>query len=153
MKRYDRVMSLIWIVVGGSECLEAWKLGLGTVREPGTGFVPFLSGMFLIILSLLLFGESSIAVKKNPDERIPIWSVVNWNKALYIIILLFAYIVLIRKLGFLVDTFLLVTLLIKREEGTKWVGTIIVGLFVAVISYVVFKLWLYVPFPEGPLGF
>jgi hypothetical protein len=153
MKRYDRVMSLIWIIVGGGECIEAWRLGLGTVMEPGTGFVPFLSGLTLIMLSMILFGTSSIEIKRKPGERTPVWSLVNWNKALYIVILLFGYILFLRKIGFLVDTFLLITLLIKREEGSKWLGSIVVGLLVAVISYVVFKLWLHVPFPEGYLSF
>ena len=153
MERYDRIISLIWIVLGISLCVEAWKLGIGKVSEPKTGFAPFVVGFLIILLSIFLYLESSIAVKKNPGQRISIWSDVYWKRILYMIILLAAYAVLLRKLGYLIDTFLLTTLLVKSGESSKWPGAIIAGLLISCLSNLIFKVLLLVPFPEGILSF
>jgi putative tricarboxylic transport membrane protein len=153
MERYDRVFSLIWIALGVGQCMEAWRLGLGKVSEPETGFAPFVGGLLIILFSVLLFAESSLSIKKNPDLKISVWTDVNKKRILYLIISLSAYTLLLRTLGFLIDTFLLMTLLVKSGDGSKWPGAIIAGLLISGISYLVFKVWLFVPFPEGILSF
>lgn len=153
MERCDRIISLIWIVLGVSLCAEAWNLGIGKVSEPKTGFAPFVVGLLIILLSIFLYLESSMAVKKNPGKRISIWSEVYWKRIVYIIILLAVYAVLLRKLGYLIDTFLLMTLLVKSGENSRWPGAIITGLIITCLSNLIFKVWLLVPFPEGILSF
>jgi putative tricarboxylic transport membrane protein len=153
MERYDRIFSLIWIGLGVGQCVEAWRLGLGKVSEPETGFAPFVVGLLIILLSLFLLLESSVAIKKNPGKGVSIWSDVHWKRILSMILLLSAYALLLRKLGFLIDTFLLMTLLVKSGDRSKWPGAIVAGLSISVMSYIIFKVWLFVPFPEGVLGF
>jgi len=153
MERYDRIASLIWFCLGGAQCLEAWRLGLGKVSEPDTGFAPFIGGGLIILFSIFLFAESSIALRKNPAQKMSVWADVNIRRILYLILLLAGYALLLRPLGFLVDTFLLMTLLVKSAEGSSWPGAVLAGLLISGLSNLVFKVWLYVPFPEGILSF
>ena len=153
MERYDRVISLIWVAIGVLLCVEAWSLGLGKVSEPQTGFMPFVVGLGIIVLAVLLLFESSLALRKNRSLKLSIWSEVNWRRILYMVVLLAGYAVLLRRLGYLIDTFLLMTLLVKSEEGSGWPGAVLSGLLISGISYLIFRVWLLVPFPEGILSF
>ncbi len=42
-------LGLSLLVIG-----ESWQVGLGTLKEPGSGFIPFCAGIILTFLSLLL---------------------------------------------------------------------------------------------------
>jgi putative tricarboxylic transport membrane protein len=153
MERYDRVISLIWVAIGVLLCLEAWSLGLGKVSEPQTGFMPFVVGLGIIVLSVFLFFDSSLTLRKNRSLKVSIWSGVNWRRILYMVVLLAGYAVLLRRLGYLVDTFLLMTLLIKSAEDSRWPGAVLSGLLITAVSHLIFRVWLLVPFPEGILSF
>ena len=50
MRQQDRIGGLIWLVLGIAMCIESVELGLGKIRVPGAGFLPFLSGVLLAIL-------------------------------------------------------------------------------------------------------
>jgi len=50
----ERVGSLFWLAVGLISLYGSFHLGLGTMREPGSGFPPFLAGC-LIGLAILGF--------------------------------------------------------------------------------------------------
>jgi putative tricarboxylic transport membrane protein len=153
VEQQDRIISLIWIAIGGVLCFEAWSLGLGKISEPQTGFMPFVVGLAIIVLSAFLLIESSVAIKKGRAKKVSVWSNVNWKRIAYMVFLLMAYSLLLNKLGFLVDTFLLTSLLIKSGEGSRWPVAVIGGLLISGVSFVVFRIWLLVPFPEGILGF
>ena len=115
--------------------------------------MPFVVGLMIILFSVFLFIESSVAIKKNPGKKISIWSEVYWKRIVFMVILLAAYAVLLRKLGYLLDTFVLMTLLVKTGEGSKWPGSILAGLLITGVSFLIFRIWLLVPFPEGILSF
>ena len=154
MERYDRIISLIWIALGIGQCMESWVLlGLGSVSEPGTGFMPFVVGLVIIVLSVILLLESSIEVKKNPRRKVSLWSDTHWRRVIYIVILLLAYALLLPKLGYLIATFLVLVFLLKSGEPIKWPAAIIVGILTSTISYLVFGIWLSVSFPGGILSF
>ena len=50
--------ALFWVAVGLLACYGATRLGLGSVTEPGAGFIFFWSGLVLIVLSLIVFADS-----------------------------------------------------------------------------------------------
>ena len=107
----------------------------------------------MIVLALALFFESSFVAKKAPAKNISLWSDVYWKRVLYVALLMLAYAVLLTKLGFLVDTFLLMVFLLKSGDPIKWPTTIFVGALTAGFAYVLFGIWLKVPFPAGVWSF
>lgn len=153
MERYDRIFSFIWIALGVAQCIESVVLGLGSVSEPGTGFMPFVMGIVLIILAGFLFIEASVELKKKAGLRVSVWRDVYWKRVVYIVLLLTGYAVLLPKLGFLVGTFLVMVFLMKSGESVRWPVAILIGLATAFISYMIFGVWLKVSFPRGILSF
>jgi putative tricarboxylic transport membrane protein len=153
MARFDRVFSFLWIALGIYQCAESVRLGLGGMMEPGTGFMPFVLGLVMIVLASALFLESSIEIRKKPLAKISVWGDVYWKRVLYITVLMAAYAVLLPKLGYLLDTFVIMILLLKSGEPIKWPTAIIVGAITAGFSYILFGMWLGVSFPKGILSF
>jgi putative tricarboxylic transport membrane protein len=153
MERYDRWLSLVWMALGLGQCFESWRLGLGTVSEPESGFMPFVLGLVIILLAGLLFLESYVAWKHAPARKGSLWAEVHWRRILWVSLLLLGYSLLLPKIGYLVATFLLTVFLLRGAEPMKWVTTLVIGFLTSVITYYVFGVWLSVPFPRGILSF
>lgn len=62
-----------------------------------------------------------------------------------------AYTLLVEPLGFLVTTFALLVLLMKRL-GAAWRATLLASLTGTAVTYVMFAWWLRVPLPPGLLN-
>jgi putative tricarboxylic transport membrane protein len=153
MARFDRIFGFIWVALGVFQCIESSSLGLGSVMEPGPGFMPFVMGFVMIALAIALFLESSFEMRKRPTGGVSIWSDVYWKRVVYIAVIMLAYAVLLPRLGYLLDTFLAMVFLLKSGEPIKWPTAIFVGALTAGFSYVLFGVWLNVSFPRGLLSF
>jgi putative tricarboxylic transport membrane protein len=81
----DRAAGLFWLVVGIVVSAASYHLGLGSVREPGTGFLPFGAGMLLAILSLgSLFQE----YRKQAQSKEPLFRGTLWYKVILVFVVL-----------------------------------------------------------------
>ena len=153
MARFDRIFSLIWIAIGVFQCAESFSLGLGSIMEPGPGFMPFVAGLVMIALGIALFWESQIEMKKKPLPRVSLWSEVYWQRVVYITVIMLVYAIFLPRLGYLLATFVMMVLLLKSGEPIRWPTAIFVGALTAAFSYVLFGIWLNVSFPRGVLTF
>ena len=153
MERYDRLISFIWMVLGLAQCVESFNLGLGSVSEPGTGFMPFVMGLVMILLAVSLLLEANFTLKRSRLHKVSLWSEVHWKRVVYITMLLLAYSFLLPKLGYIIATFLVMVFLLKSGEPVKWPAAILVGALTSGLSYLIFGFWLNVSFPRGMLSF
>lgn len=145
------VLYAFWILVGAFVAFEAYRLGLGALRHPGPGFFIFISAFLLFFIGV--FDLVKGLVGKFKKGEVLGWSDIRWRKIGIVFAGLISYAYLLSHLGFLLATFLLMTLLFKFIESTKWWMTI-AGSGVATLSaYVIFRILLNVPFPVGILGF
>lgn len=152
MKEMDRMASLFWLGIGAAVVVSSWVYGIGDFHKPGPGFLGFFAGSGLAVLSVVLLVSSS---RKEPGKGglRGLWSGAEVSKALYVVILLAAYMLAINPVGFLISTFVLLFLLF-RVRGKYRLGTVVfVAFLVTAGSYVVFDLWLNVPLPRGILDF
>ncbi len=151
MRNTDRSSSLFWLDVGIGIAISSLKYGFGTLHEPGPGFITFFAGAILIILSLALF-LSSLRDQKDRSGLQNLWAGLDPGKVLYVIVLLVAYTFLVKPIGFLISTFLLLFLLF-RVKGTYRLKTVLLmSLLVTAGSYIVFEIWLKAQLPKGILG-
>ena len=150
MRNPDQSSSLFWLVIGIGIALSSLKYGVGTLHEPGPGFITFFAGAILIILSLSLF-FSSFRDQKIRISLQSLWAGLETGKVLYVIVLLVAYTFLLKPVGFLISTFFLLSLLF-RVKGTYRLRTILfISFLVTVSSYVIFEIWLKAQLPKGIL--
>ena len=141
--------ALFWVVLGILVCYGATRLGLGTVTEPGSGFIFFWSGVILVLLSLVALAES---LRGDNDATAEI-SAINWRKVALVILALVLYAFLLERLGFVLTTFLLLSFLLAFIEDKYWGRSLGVAGAAALGSFAIFELWLKIRLPHGIFGF
>ena len=140
---------LFWIAAGLLACYGATRLGLGSVTEPGAGFIFFWSGVVLVILSLVVLIDSirsSEAAARDIGEM-------NWIKITLVLVSLVLYAFFLEKLGFILTTFFLLSFLLSCIEDTNWIRSVGVAGAAALTCFALFELWLKIRLPKGLFGF
>ena len=142
-------IALFWVVLGILVCYGATRLGLGTVTEPGSGFIFFWSGLILVLLSLVALAES---LRGGEDASAEI-SAINWRKVALVLLALLLYAFFLERLGFVLTTFLLLSFLLAFIEDTHCGRSLGVAGAAALGSFAIFDLWLKIRLPHGIFGF
>jgi len=115
------------------------------------GFMAFGSSGLLGILSLVLFLQTVFKSEKSKTE--PLFSGYLWKRVLFVLIALLIYAKLMPVVGYLIGTFLLMSLLFWIVRGQKWWCVLVSSFLTTFATYYVFSIWLNCQFPEGLLGF
>ena len=150
MRNTDQSSSLFWLVAAIGIVFLSLKYGVGTFHEPGPGFMTFFAGAILIVLSLALFFFNF----RDQADRSSLWSLwagLETGKVLYVILLLVAYIFILKPAGFLISTFLLLILLFRVKGSYRLKTILLMSLLVTAGSYLVFEIWLKAQLPKGIL--
>ena len=148
MKRSDAIAHVFLTAFGIFLSLMAFKLGLGAMSDPGPGFLPFYTGVIISLLSLLNLGRLTRLGRVNEDPA-AISPAISCKRAVYVVLILFFYSILLEKLGYLITTFLAMLLLFSFYERKRWWVAAVGSIIVTVITYVVFHVLLNVQLPEG----
>jgi len=152
MKNRDVISSMIWAALGGLFLAGAWQQGLMRKGVPGPGFLPFLSGLGLILLSLfVLLPALSRERKDGGEEFFPERD--SFRKLLSAVAALFAFGLALDYAGYLLTTFFFIFFIIRLMKPRGWRSTALVAFLTSVLSYLLFVVLLEVQLPGGPLGF
>jgi hypothetical protein len=152
MKKRDLASSIIWMALGG--LFEAGALQQGLMRRgvPGPGFLPLIGGLALIFVSLFVLvpalkgkekGESG-GFFPEPD---------SFRRLLFALGALFAFGIAMEYVGFLLTTFLFMLSMGRLIEPKGWSTILLLALLTAVLSHLLFSVFLEVQLPKGPIGF
>ena len=120
--------------------------------QVGPGFFPFVMGLILVLLSLILIVQSMMA--KEGGEKRSFWSTQQgWKLVLLTLSATIAYPIIFNHLGFLLSTFFLLLFLFKGIGHLKWWVAGFGGATAATIVYLIFEVWLKANLPGGILSF
>lgn len=144
----DAGSGIFWLVCALLVCYEASQLGLGSVTEPGSGFIFFWSGVILALLALVLLAGS--LPELNATDRLVVGT--DWRKVLLVLASLVVYALFLERIGFAFSTFFLLSFLL-RVSGISWPRTVGVAVVAAVGTFSLFELWLKIRLPKGIFGF
>jgi len=152
MNLAERIAILFWFLLALFFSSESKKLGIGELSNPAPGFLPFVSGILLGLLSILLYlknraqgvGSKRKEIKKDLGNR---------KKIFWALGVLLFYCMFLDWLGFLLVTFVTMTFLYKKMGGRRWQLALFASFLTTAASYSVFQLWLLVNLPKGVLGF
>lgn len=148
-RTYQRVCNVLWLLTSLTICVASIQLKLGTPRDPGPGFMPFATGLFLLFFSLgALFKEG-----REEEKQEGPWAGPYWRKVITTTISLVIYALILTRLGYLLSTFLLLVFLFWTPEYKKWIVTLIKATLSTGITYLVFDKWLDCQLPQGIFGF
>ena len=122
---------------------ESLRLDLGTLREPGPGFLSFCTGITLSVLSLILIyrGWGLRESQEHFSRRV-----------LLALVFLILYSLALNTLGFVLATFLLVGVFFRLGQPRPWWALIGMSALVTFLGYLIFGVLLKVYFPRSFLG-
>jgi len=132
-------------------CYGGYGLDLGTLHDPGSGFMFFWVGIIMIGLSIGLL----IRAIKRPavaGELKIFRTGIRWGKVVSTLVALMLYAYVFVPLGFILSTVLLLIFLFKAVEPQRWSWAILGAMISTLAAYGVFHLWLRSPLPKGFLG-
>ena len=141
--------AIFWLAVGILACYGATRLGLGSVTEPGAGFIFFWSGLILVILSLIVLVDSI----RSAEDMVGDMEKMNWAKIALVLLSLLLYAFFLERLGFVLTTFFLLSFLLGWIERTNWARSLAVASAAVLACYAIFELWLKIRLPKGIFGF
>jgi len=152
MNRFDSVTAVVWFLVGlGIILWSSLTLELGTLKHPGSGFLPLLCGATMAFLAIIVFFQAKRMDKEVKRENfwtrgslIPIFSIIS---------LLLIYAFFLDYLGFKLTTFIVMLLILTQVAGIPWFMGIVESLIITGACYLTFDYLMRIQLPKGWLGF
>jgi putative tricarboxylic transport membrane protein len=152
MKRADRISGTFWFFFSAFVSIESYRQGLGTLHEPGPGFLSFWTGVVMGIMSIAVLVQAWTTMEPGRAEG-SLFGKKNPLKIAFVILSLFLYAFFMEVLGFIPITLLLFIFLLRWIERKKWGLTLLVSITVTGMSYLLFEVWLKAQLPRGLLEF
>lgn len=151
MKRTDLIGTLFWLALGILLCLWSPSYGIWMRGKPSSGFFPFLMGLLLILLSLILL----VRVKRlhSTTQQVPSsFPSGGWKRVTAALLILASSAFVFNPFGCTLTVFLLVIAYMRGVGSQSWKTTLLAAFFSALGVYLVFILLLQQPLPRGFLG-
>jgi len=148
----DRGTSIFWLLVAVVVAVASYRLGLGTVSQPASGFLPFWTSVLLGLLSLVCFGQAAANGKNRPKPE-ALFAGRLWPRVVLAFVALMAYAQVVPFAGYNLTTFFLMAFLFWLAGRQRLWRVAAYSLGTTVITYYVFSRALNLQFPAGPLGF
>lgn len=147
----DQLSGAVWFGLGLAVCLGSLQYKLGTPAAPGTGFMPFLTGLAICFFSGIGLIQATLR-KRRGEGWSPVLQGVFWKNAMIILVSLLAYALLLFPLGFVITTTLFIAFLLRAIVPQRWSVVIACSILTAAASYLIFEVWLKAQLPKGLLG-
>ena len=142
----NRVAGLALVAIAIAIAWESSKLPLGSLGNPGAGFLPLVIAAGLGVLGLLA---------GLLDKDTPSWSSISWAEAPRAAGILAATAFgafAMERLGYRITTFIIAAVLLLGLERKHPLPALTAALLLAAGTYYLFATLLRVPLPLGPWG-
>ncbi len=144
----DQASSLFLIAFGGLVTIFASRLGIGSLKHIGPGFISFWAAVALCGLGAVVFVKSTIASGKEEQSRVSqLWIGVNWKKPVFVVLLIVAYILLNERIGFILSSTLLLAALFLTTGPVKVGRDLAIAVLSSLLIFILFDIWLDVLLP------
>jgi hypothetical protein len=138
--------ALFWLAVGIFFAAGGIMMDMGTLRNPGPGFLPLMMASVLACFSLFVLAKGLVSPSRFLKE-------IRWMSHAVVVASVFLYGFLLDLLGFLFSTFFLMAVLfgLSFKGKGRWPRVLFYAAATALIGWFVFSVTLKVPFPKGHL--
>jgi putative tricarboxylic transport membrane protein len=152
MQSYNRIAAIFFLFVGIFFSAYSRTVEIGTLMEPGPGFLPFFGGLTLAAMSIaLLLGTF---IRKVTERRLSFFAQRDsWKRVVAVFLSLIAYNLLLTHLGFTLTTFFFIGFLVRFIFPQTMKRTLIVAILSALGARLLFINFLETQLPKGFLGF
>ncbi|AIF53013.1 tripartite tricarboxylate transporter TctB family protein [Pelosinus sp. UFO1] len=137
----EKIITFFFLLGSSSYLFFAQQFAFGTLNSPKSGFLPTLSGILALLLSLILLYNQLRSNKKVVLDK------VNWTKFIFIIIGLLFYVSFLNIIGYFAATFIFLFYLFKVADTEGWLMPLLVSFSSSAIFYLIFANYLSIPLP------
>ena len=137
---------LIGLALGLFVIRSGLKLKLGSINDPGSGYVLFYTGILMCLFSISI---TIAAVTEGGPTFGSRWEGARWNRPVVIIASLIAYAIALDQLGFLISTIPLMLVLLRAIDPVRWTLAVPLAVLAPVGVWWVLKHALLIQLPSG----
>jgi putative tricarboxylic transport membrane protein len=146
LRRAEFWGGLFWLAVGAFVTWQGWLLELGTLREPGSGFVFFWLGLLISAFSISI---AFAGIRGQGPLLGDLWRGARWRNVLLVVVALIAFGFLFERLGFVVCSLALLLFLMSFVDPVPARLSIPISVVAAVGVWYVLEKVLLVQLPNG----
>jgi putative tricarboxylic transport membrane protein len=144
----EKVTCLLFFLLAVFIGFESIKYPLGTIDNPGPGFLPLLLGITMAVMTIAL----AVRVWKNGPAKVhhtfwPEKGGLSKVSLAFLTVLLFT--ALLEITGYMINIFFLFLILLRPIGRQKWIWSISISVGATLVSYLLFDRWLMIPLPRG----
>ncbi len=141
--------AMFWLAVGALTVWAGRDLGLGELRDPGSGFALYWIGWLMVLLSAGVL----IGAFRRPGEPLAmLWHATRWRQVLTVVALLLAYGLLFEPLGFIVCSVALLSVLMLFIDRVDLRIALPLALLAPIGIWFAITRWLKIQMPAGVLA-
>jgi putative tricarboxylic transport membrane protein len=137
---------LIGLALGAFVVWSGLKLKLGTVNDPGAGFVLFYTGILICLFAVSIIIAALTEGGPTFGSR---WENARWTKPVIIIACLIAFSFSLNTFGFLLSSIPLMLLLLRVVDPVRWPLAVPIAVLVPLGMWWVLKRLLLIQLPSG----
>ena len=137
---------MIGLALGAFVIWHGLKLKLGTINDPGSGYVLFYTGILMCLFAATIIFASLTEGGPTFGSR---WQDTRWTKPIVVIACLTAFAFALDPLGFLLSSIPLMLLLLRLIDPVRWTLAIPIALLVPIGMWWVLKRLLLIQLPSG----
>jgi len=124
------------------------KVGIGWGAEgPRAGFFPFYVSLAVLISCAVNLAK--VVLSADDGRLFAEWGQIR--QVLAVVVPTAIYVAAIPFLGIYVASALLIIAFMKWLGNYNWLMSIVVGVVVPILTFLMFEVWFLVPLPKGPL--
>ncbi|MDO8979043.1 MAG: tripartite tricarboxylate transporter TctB family protein [Afipia sp.] len=140
---------LVGLALGMFVIWSGYKLKIGSINDPGSGFVLFYTGILMCLFALSIIVA---AVTEGGPSVGSLWAGTRWTKPLVVIACLSLFAFLFEPLGFLLSSIPLLLLLLRVIDPVRWTLAIPLAVLAPLGVWWVLKRALLIQLPSGIFG-
>lgn len=150
MNRPDLYASAFLTALAAAAAVGAYRLGVGDIHTPGSGFLPLATAVLLGLMALGQLARQLLAATGGGPERTT-FALGRWATVATVLGALAGFGVVLDRAGFVPSAFLMLAVLFGVVAGTRWWVALLAAALIAGLARLVFSA-LGMQLPEGPLG-
>ena len=137
---------LIGLGLGAFVIWSGLKLKLGTINDPGAGFVLFYTGILMCLFAATIIIAALTEGGPTFGSR---WENARWTKPVVVIVCLTAFAFSLDTFGFLLSSIPLMLLLLRVVDPVRWTLAVPIAVLVPLGMWWVLKRLLLIQLPSG----
>jgi putative tricarboxylic transport membrane protein len=137
---------LVGLALGVFVIWSSFKLKIGTIHDPGSGYVLFYTGILMCLFAATI---AIAAVTEGGPTFGSRWEGARWTKPAVLIACLVVYCFALEPLGFLVSSIPLMLLLLRAIDPVRWPLAIPLAVLAPLGVWWVLKRVLLIQLPAG----